>query len=396
VEEPGHDAVSPFGDASDGGGPADASGAKPAPIVLGETPGLGVGAGQQTLAQQAQANMPLEMAPAAGTMLTGSVASVGGQVWGDGTSGPDSGSFWRGMARTCIFGFVIMLLTFGTFMWAEGGYEWHYERVQVSWTDESRTDGSFTLPNAPIEECSLWMYNQWDIQVDNELWEINADCDGTLEVGYEVEVGQFSTSGNNANLSIIFQQPPVNGSDVGARMEAWDGGKYGYITQTRSTIGDGVSTEFTFQFDISEFQRCTFSVYAWSGNQEVDTGIDDWGYNTPNCPTRTLTTNVWENAGFIDFDTGYGEFDLSSSAPEDLDLWAEYEEEYRSGGFVREIAPCFGLLAALGLSITWLVQVVNAYKGGKSSKGNGMLFGVVPAFVMMVVFQIAFIILFEF
>ena len=368
--------------------------------MLGETAGLGVGAGQQTLAQQAKANMPLEMAPAAGTMLTGSVASVGGQVWGDGTSGPDSGSFWRGMARTWIFGFVIMLLTFGTFMWSDSGYERHNERVQVSWTDESRTDGSFTLPNAPIEECSLWMHNQkryWAIEPENnELWEINADCDGILEVGYHVDAGHFSTSGNNANLSIIFQQPPVNGSDVGARMEAWDGGNY--ITQTRSTIGDGVSTEFTFQFDISEFQsqRCTFSVYAWSGNQEVDTGIDDWGCNTPNCPTRTLTTNVWENAGFIDFDTGYGELNLSSSAPEDLDLWAEYDEEYRSGGFVREIAPCFGLLAALGLSITWLVQVVNAYKGGKSSKGNGMLFGVVPAFVMMVVLQIAFIILFEF
>jgi hypothetical protein len=348
------------------------------------------------LAQQAQANMPLEMAPAAGTMLTGSVASVGGQVWGDGTSGPDSGSFWRGMARTCIFGFVIILLTFGMFMWAEGGYEWHDERVQVSWTDESRTDGSFTLPNAPIEECSLWMYNQqryWGIPDNNELWEINAGCDGILEVGYEVEVGNFSTSGNNANLSIIFQQPPVNGSDVGARL----GGDatYGdYITQTRSTIGDGLSTEFTFQFDISEFERCSFSVYAWSGNQEVDTGIDDWSYDAPNCPDRTLTTNVWENAGFIDFDTGYGELNLSSSAPEDLDLWAEYEEEYRSGEFARDIAPCFGSLAALGLSITWLVQVVNAYKGGKSSKGNGMLFGVVPAFVMMVVFQIAFIIIF--
>ncbi|MCH2359326.1 MAG: hypothetical protein MK235_07440, partial [Candidatus Poseidoniales archaeon] len=145
MEEPGQDAVSPFGDASDASGGGDSS---PAPIVLGETAGLGVGAGQQTLAQQAKANMPLEMATAAGTMLTGSVSTVGGQAWGDGSVGPDTGSFWGGMARTCIFGSVIMLLIFGTFMWSEGGDDWHVEQVQVSWTDESRTDGSFTLPYA--------------------------------------------------------------------------------------------------------------------------------------------------------------------------------------------------------------------------------------------------------
>ena len=69
VGEPGQDAVSPFGDASGGD---DSS---PAPIVLGETEGLGVGAGQHTLAQQAQANMPLEMAPAGTLCLRGRMAT---------------------------------------------------------------------------------------------------------------------------------------------------------------------------------------------------------------------------------------------------------------------------------------------------------------------------------
>ena len=48
------------------------------------------------------------------------------------------------------------------------------------------------------------------------------------------------------------------------------------------------------------------------------------------------------------------------------------------------------------LGIVWLVQVVNAYKEGKSNKGGGMLVGIIPTFVMMVVFQIAAMIIFEF
>ena len=109
-----------------------------------------------------------------------------------------------------------------------------------------------------------------------------------------------------------------------------------------------------------------------------------------------LTALIREDAGFIDFETGYGEFTLSSSAPEALNLWADYDEEYRAGGFVKEIAPCFGSLAALALAVAWLVQMTSAYKDGKTSKGTGMLVGIIPAFVMMVVLQIAAIIIFDF
>ena len=48
------------------------------------------------------------------------------------------------------------------------------------------------------------------------------------------------------------------------------------------------------------------------------------------------------------------------------------------------------------LGIVWLMQVVNAYKEGMSNKGTGMLVGIIPTFVIMVVFQIALIIIFEF
>ena len=41
------------------------------------------------------------------------------------------------------------------------------------------------------------------------------------------------------------------------------------------------------------------------------------------------------------------------------------------------------------------MQVVNAYKEGKSNKGHGLLAGVVSAFVIMVVTMIAFFIIFE-
>ena len=389
VVEPGQDAVSPFGDASGG---EDSS---PVPIVLGETEGLGVGAGQHTLAQQAQANMPLEMAPAEGTMLTGSVATVGGQMWGDGSGGPETGSFWGGMARTCIFGFVIMLLTFGTFMWAEGDDNWHYEQVQVSWTDESRTNGSFTLPNAPIEECSMYMSNHRQTQLYDWEW-INADCDGTLEVSRRVDAGYFSggwESSDNATVTIIFPRAPSNGSQVSASIESWS--YYNRVTQhPESIISDGVSTEFTFPVVPSEFQGCRFSVYAWSGNQEID--VDVISERNNDCPAMNLTTIIQEDAGFIFYETGYGEFNLSSSAPEHLELWADYEEYYGGDGFAKDAAPCFGTLAALGLGVAWLVQMVSAYKDGKTSKGSGMLIGIVPAVVMLVVLQIAAIIIFDF
>ena len=103
------------------------------------------------------------------------------------------------------------------------------------------------------------------------------------------------------------------------------------------------------------------------------------------------------DAGFIYFDTGYGEFNLSSSAPEDLNLWADYEQDSSDADrFTREAGPCFGSLAALALAVAWLVQMTSAYKDGKSSKGTGMLVGIIPAFVMLVVIQIAAIIIFEF
>ena len=393
VEEPGQDAVSPFGDASDASDGGDSS---PAPIVLGETAGLGVGAGQQTLAQQAKANMPLEMAPAEGTMLTGSVSIVGGQVWGDGSVGPDTGSFWGGIARTCIFGSVIMLLIFGTFMWSEGGDDWHVEQVQVSWTDESRTDGSFTLPYAPIEECNLYMYNDLQQYYQHEWQWIEVDCDGTLVVNRRADVGYFSggwESSDNATVTIIFQQAPPYGSHVSASIESR--GYSNYVTQHPESItGDGVSTEFTFPVVPSEFESCRFTVHAWSDYQEID--VDVMSERNNNCPAMNLTALIREDAGFIDFETGYGEFDLSSSAPEDLNLWADYEEEYTGSEFARDAGPCFGSLAGLVLGIVWLMQVVNAYKDGKSNKGTGMLVGIIPTFVMMVVFQIALIIIFEF
>jgi len=365
--------------------------------VLGETAGLGVGAGQQTLAQQAQANMPLEMAPAAGTMLTGSVSTVGGQVWGDGSVGPETGSFWRGMARTCIFGFVIMLLTFGTFMWAEGGDDWHVEQVQVSWTDESRTDGSFTLPYAPIEECNLYMYNDLQQYYQHEWQWIEVDCDGTLVVNRRADVGYFSggwESSDNATVTIIFQQAPPYGSHVSASIESR--GYSNYVTQHPESItGDGVSTEFTFPVVPSEFESCRFTVHAWSDYQEID--VDVMSERNNNCPAMNLTALIREDAGFIYFDTGYGEFNLSSSAPEDLNLWADYEQDSSDADrFTREAGPCFGSLAALALAVAWLVQMTSAYKDGKSSKGTGMLVGIIPTFVILVVIQIAAIIIFEF
>ena len=364
--------------------------------MLGETAGLGVGAGQQTLAQQAKANMPLEMDSAEGAMLTGSVSIVGGQVWGDGSVGPDTGSFWGGIARTCIFGSVIMLLIFGTFMWSEGGDDWHVEQVQVSWTDESRTDGSFTLPYAPIEECNLYMYNDLQQYYQHEWQWIEVDCDGTLVVNRRVDAGYFSggwESSDNATVTIIFQQAPPYGSHVSASIESWSYSNY--VTQRPESItGDGVSTEFTFPVVPSEFESCRFTVHAWSDNQQIDVDVNSERNN--NCPAMNLTALIREDAGFVDFDTGYGEFDLSSSAPEDLNLWADYEEEYTGSEFARDAGPCFGSLAGLVLGIVWLVQVVNAFKDGKSNKAGGMLVGIIPTFVMMVVFQIAAIIIFEF
>jgi hypothetical protein len=391
VEEPGHDAVSPFKDASDGEGSADVGEVEPAPIVLGDTTGLSIGVEQQTLAQQAQANVPLEVAPAAGLMLTGSVAA------GDGAPRLDTGSFWGGLARTCIFGSVIMLVTGGMFMWAESGYDdFHDEQVQVSWTDESRTDGNFTLPYAPVRYCNLHMYdNHVQQHYQHGMWEwIKVDCDGTLVVAHRVDAGYFSggwESSDNATVTIIFPQAPPNGSQVNATIELMRPSNP--LTQhPESIISDGVSTEFTFPVVPSEFQSCSFSVHAWTSNQDIV--VDVMSERFGNCLSQNLTTILFENVGFVEFESGYGEFHLSSSAPEDLDLWADYEEEYE-GRFLRTIAPVIGSLIGVGLGIVWLMQVVNAYKEGKSNKGHGLLAGVVSAFVIMVGTMIAFFIIFE-
>ena len=392
MEEAGHDAVSPFRDASDGEGSADVGEVEPAPIVLGDTTGLSIGVEQQTLAQQAQANVPSEVAPAAGLMLTGSVAA------GDGAPRLDTGSFWGGLARTCIFGIVVMLVTGGMFMWAESGYDdFHDEQVQVSWTDESRTDGNFTLPYAPIRYCNLHMYAEMDFGQAWDYWEwIKVDCDdGTLVVAHRVDAGYFSggwESSDNATVTIIFPRAPPNGSQVSATIELMRPSNP--LTQhPESIISDGVSTEFTFPIIPSEFQSCTFSVHAWTSNQDIV--VDVHGeYRRSECLSQNLTTTLLENAGFIDFESGYGEFHLSSSAPENLNLGAEYEEEYE-GRFLRRIAPVIGSLIGAGLGIVWLIQVVNAYKEGKSKKGHGMLAGVVLAFVIMVVIMMAFFVIFE-
>ena len=228
-------------------------------------------------------------------------------------------------------------------------------------------------------------------------WEwINADCDGTLEVSRRVDAGYFSggwESSDNATVTIIFPRAPSNGSQVSASIESWS--YYNRVTQhPESIISDGVSTEFTFPVVPSEFQGCRFSVYAWSGNQEID--VDVMSERNNDCPAMNLTTIIQEDAGFIFYETGYGEFNLSSSAPEHLELWADYEEYYGGDGFAKDAAPCFGTLAALALGVAWLVQMVSAYKDGKTSKGSGMLIGIVPAVVMLVVLQIAAIIIFEF
>ena len=255
-------------------------------------------------------------------------------------------------------------------------------------------NGSFTLPNAPIEECSMYMSNHRQTQLYDWEW-INADCDGTLEVSRRVDAGYFSggwESSDNATVTIIFPRAPSNGSQVSASIESWS--YYNRVTQhPESIISDGVSTEFTFPVVPSEFQGCRFSVYAWSGNQEID--VDVISERNNDCPAMNLTTIIQEDAGFIFYETGYGEFNLSSSAPEHLELWADYEEYYGGDGFAKDAAPCFGTLAALALGIAWLVQMVSAYKDGKTSKGTGMLLGIVPAVVMLVVLQIAAIIIFE-
>ena len=405
----GHDRLSPWEAEDDSAGIDDGASVPSSPLVLGDVGGV-------SITGQMQEQLPQQFAPAHGSELSGEVGSPGG------TGSPpeielDKGSTWGGMGITCIFAVLITLLSGGTLLRSEGHDSWHRdESVQFSWTDSSQTSGSFTLPGAPIEECSIRFHSDYDIerastQVEegrNEYWSLYEECvsgssgyilqsesQGVLLLHYFAVVGRFN---GGENSSVTFE-PPIHlteGATVTAKINGEKNGNN--VLQQKVSVADGVSTEFTFPFNMTVVDRCRFYIVFIveqnltedSSNQRLvysTWAIDpDGNRNPPDCESQNLAAQVstgsGEVVGFIDYQTGFVQLTLFEPPPEDMHLFATYREGHGDDITRGQFGAFLGIVAGLIPLLIWVWMVFKAYEEGLSDKGSGMLMGIIPGSIL--------------
>jgi hypothetical protein len=296
---------------------------------------------------------------------------------------PDKGSILSGMKVSLIFIVLISILAVGTI--SNIPDTTHHEEIDIdiSWTDETHTNGTFTLPHAPIKKCAL------GINTNPSIWWAATDCQGDIEATYQMNVGYFNNTypWENASVTIILQQAPPNGTEITMSIITTNH-RYGHGSSTSSFTGepilsDGMSTEFTFPVNTSEFENCRFDVIIGVG---VDQSIDAFysSERNNNCPSKNISAWKSESVGFIDFETGEGEFRLnnntrfstgaSDSAGTSSYIFASYSEDQGVDSFAF---PCIGILMSIILCSGWLVLMSNANREGLTKKAKGMLVGMI-------------------
>jgi len=295
---------------------------------------------------------------------------------------PDKGTTVSGMKVSLIFVVLISILVVGTISnisdttFHEGIY------IEISWTDDTHTNGTFTLPDAPIEKCAL------GINTNPSIWWAATDCQGNIEATYQMNLGYFNNTypWENASVTIILQQAPPNGTEITTSIIE-QRRRDGHLPEIEFTgepiISDGIITEFTFPVNTSEFETCRFDVMIRVGvDQSFDALYSSERNN--NCPSKNIRAETRESVGFIDFETGEGEFRLnnntrfSTSASDSTGtssyISATYSEDQGADSFAF---PFAGLLMSIILCSGWLVLMSNANREGLTKKAKGMLVGMI-------------------
>ncbi|HIF03997.1 MAG TPA: hypothetical protein EYQ80_00830 [Candidatus Poseidoniales archaeon] len=362
----GHDVSSPWeGDATPSDSVSDAS-TPSSPLMPGDT----VEVLTTTQIQQQD--------PHPHDSLSGQVPSLSGFQ----EFQPDKGTILSGMKTSLIFVVLISILAVGTISNISDTTLHEGIDIEISWTDETHTNGTFTLPHAPIEKCTL------GINTNPSLWWAATDCQGNIEATYSLNMGYFNNTypWENASVTIILQQAPPNGTEITtsiiqSRRSSQPGPPAEFTGEP--TISDGMSTEFTFPVNISEFETCRFNVIIMvGGNQSIDAFYSSERNN--NCPSENMNAEIRESVGFIDFETGEGEFRLnnntrfstsaSDSAGTSSYIFATYSEDQGVDSFAF---PCIGILMSIILCSGWLVLMSNANREGLTKKAKGMLVGMI-------------------
>ena len=296
---------------------------------------------------------------------------------------PDKGTILSGMKTSLIFVVLISILAVGTISNISNTAHHEGIDIEISWTDENHTNGTFTLPHAPIKKCALG--------INTNLWWAATDCQGDIEATYQMNVGYFNNTypWENASVTIILQQAPPNGTEITMSITTpYRGSHRGGNLPTSSFTGepilsDGMSTEFTFPVNTSEFETCRFDVIIGVG---VDQSIDAFysSERNNNCPSKNISAWKSESVGFIDFETGEGEFRLnnntrfstgaSDSAGTSSYIFASYSEDQGADSFAF---PCIGILMSIILCSGWLVLMSNANREGLTKKAKWMLVGMI-------------------
>jgi hypothetical protein len=295
---------------------------------------------------------------------------------------PDEGTILSGMKTSLIFVVLISILAVGTISNISDTTLHEGIDIEISWTDDTHTNGTFTLPHAPIEKCAL------GINISPSIWWAATDCQGDIEATYQMNVGYFNNTypWENASVTIIFQQAPPNGTEITTSIITTNP-RNGNLPTSSFTgepiISDGMSIEFTFPVNTSEFETCRFDVIIGVG---VDQSIDAFysSERNNNCPSKNISAWKSESVGFIDFETGEGEFRLnnntrfstsaSDSAGTSSYIFATYSEDQGVDSFAF---PCIGILMSIILCSGWLVLMSNANREGLTKKAKGMLVGMI-------------------
>jgi hypothetical protein len=400
MDESGRDTNSPWEEA-----PAPSSeptpSAPPAPIVLGGAEGM-------TLNTEMQGQMPSELAPVVGTTLTGSVGTIDSGVWEIQQAAKNDGSFWKGVGMTCLFGMAMVLLPMMLGIWSESRWDesWHQETLDIQW-DAGGLNGTFQVKNAPIEDCGLSVYDSSGFRWDEGDGKFNAyaDCDGRLVREKFFPVATYhGTEGSDGNFTLNVQDDYRVGSEIHLRISGWSqqNGQYMQIDLESQTVEEG-QTEMVFFANESEWPSCNFdfNVVETNGNSVHKSYYyayyGGWGYLS-DCPDAEYGEYRNEVVGLFDTDSGYGDLMLNEPLKDGVVLEVEYWEDYGNdgGGFIYDIAPCFGFLLSLVLFGVWIQRIVVNFQAGKSKTGTGMLIGVIPAFFLVFVVGIGLAIMFNF
>jgi hypothetical protein len=395
MAQPGRDASSPWDESPETSSePAAAS--PPAPIVLGGAEGM-------TINTEMQNQMPTQLAPAAGTTLTGSVGTIDSDVWEVQQGAKTVGSFWKGMGITCMFGFAIIFVPMTLMFWSESQWDddWHDEQINVQW-DVAGLNGTFQVEHAPVQECELNFYesgNRWNYE--GGAFEAWADCDGRITSNvFEVFVEYQGGAGSEGNFTVTVDGVYSAGENVTLSVAGWNEQTNRYQELVFPTQAlDANSSQLVFATNETDWPRCELEVsvkgeslpywtHYWTRNAQ-------WGYQPSNCPDASYGEDVNYVVGIFDSETGQGELTLNEPLDEGVVLMAEYSEEWDGGGdWINDIAPCLGMLLGLVLFGFWIQRIVVNFQAGMSQTGTGMLVGIVPAFVLSFIVAIIIEILF--